>query len=44
MAAPVMQKLHDKAQLTALSEGQLCQIFQVSFSEMTRVLMNLLAA
>ena len=30
MAAPGMPKLHDRAQLTMLSEGQLCQVFQVN--------------
>ena len=39
MAAPGMQKLHDKAQLMALSEGLLCQVFQVN--ETSAVLIDL---
>ena len=41
MAAPGMQKLHDKAQLMALSKGLLCQVFQVNLIVTSAVLIDL---
>ena len=41
MAAPGMQELHDKAQPLALSEGQLCQVFQVNVNATSTAAMNL---